>query len=45
MEISNDESMALPIEVKVITTQPEEIIDQPLVPKSKSDFTNEEQPK
>ncbi|WP_445627713.1 DUF3102 domain-containing protein [Nostoc sp. DSM 114167] len=43
MEISNDELVALPIEVKVIATQPEQIVDQPLVSKSKSDFkTNEE---
>ncbi|AUB35496.1 Protein of unknown function DUF3102 [Nostoc flagelliforme CCNUN1] len=44
MKISNDESIASPIEVKVITTtQREDVVDQPLVPKSKSEFkTNEE---
>ncbi|WP_375515769.1 DUF3102 domain-containing protein [uncultured Nostoc sp.] len=43
MEIINDESAALPIEVEVIATQPEEIIEQPLVPKSKSDFKTKEE--
>lgn len=42
-EISNDESTAFPIEVKVITTQSEEIVDQLLVPKSKSDFKTKEE--
>ncbi|MHC0068396.1 DUF3102 domain-containing protein [Nostoc sp. UIC 10890] len=43
MKISNEKLVDLPIEVKEITTQQEVIVDQLLVPKSKSDFkTNEE---
>lgn len=43
MNISNHESTALPIEIKVIPTQSEKIIDQPSVPKSNSDFESQEE--
>ncbi|MBD2739272.1 MULTISPECIES: DUF3102 domain-containing protein [Nostoc] len=43
MKINENESTTFPIEVKVISTQSEQIIDQPSVPKSKSDFKTKEE--
>lgn len=43
MSISNDELTALPREAKLIAMQPEEIIDQPLVARSKLDFETKEE--
>jgi hypothetical protein len=43
MKISQHESTAFPIEIKVIPTQTETIIDQPLVSKSKSDLESKEE--
>ena len=43
MKISKHESTAFPIEIQVIPTHSEKIIDQPSVSKSKSDFENKEE--
>ncbi|WP_193912933.1 DUF3102 domain-containing protein [Desmonostoc muscorum] len=43
MEISDNESTAFSIEAKVISTESKAIINQALVPKSKSDFKTEEE--
>jgi hypothetical protein len=43
METSNNKSTAFPIKAKEILTQAEEIIDLPLVPKSKLDFKTKEE--
>ncbi|MEH2333475.1 hypothetical protein [Nostoc sp.] len=43
MKISKHESTAFPIEIQVIPTQSEKIIDQPSVPKNNSDFENKEE--
>jgi len=43
MKINENESTTFPIEVKVISTQSEQIIDRPSVPKNKSDFKTKEE--
>lgn len=43
MKISNNKSTAFPIEIKVIPTQSDKIIDQPSILESKSDFKTKEE--
>ena len=43
MEMSDNELTAFPVESEVISTELEEIVDQPLAPKSKSGFKTKEE--